>query len=109
MRRLLGLVVAAVAATLLISGSAQATFPGQNGRIAYVRDGQIWAMNADGSGQAQVTSEAGNVCRSCGPAGPSWSPVAPRMAYSFDGSIYVINADGTGRLRIASGRQPSWS
>ena len=36
-------------------------------RIAYYRDGQIWVMNADGSGKKQISSGSGG-------DHPDWGP-----------------------------------
>jgi len=66
-------VVAAIAAGL--PAAAHATFPGENGKIAFVRDGDIWAINADGSGLQQITTNPAN----------DWSP-----AWSADGSEIVF-------------------
>jgi hypothetical protein len=41
---LLALVIA------VVNVPAHATFPGKNGRIAFVQDGEIFTMNPDGSG-----------------------------------------------------------
>src|SRR5436190_6391818 len=61
---------------LLIAGAfspmAHAAFPGASGKIAFqsYRDGnwEIYAMNADGSGQTRLTSN------SAGDTQPAWSP-----------------------------------
>ena len=50
--------------------SAFATFPGEAGKIAFHRNGEIYVMNADGSEQTRLTFN---------PAfdeAPDWSPVA---------------------------------
>ena len=70
----LGTALAAVVA-LLSPAVALATFPGRNGKIAFVRNGDIWAINADGSGLQQLTTN---------PA-PDSAP-----AWSADGSEIVF-------------------
>jgi len=59
---------------------------------------QIAVMNADGSGQTQLTSGADNSFFS------GWSPDGTKMTYSCsDGSnmqLCVMNADGTGNVQI---------
>ena len=54
---------------------AHAAFPGRNGKTAFQseRDGnsEIYAMNANGSGQTNLTSSAGI------DAMPDWQPLAP--------------------------------
>jgi Tol biopolymer transport system component len=82
-------------------------------RIAFVRtriggsQGQIYAMNVDGSGVAPLTHGAPGFGQ------PSWSPdgkaiafVAVTMPLQFAGVIEVANADGTGRHRVSP---PSWT
>jgi Tol biopolymer transport system component len=72
---LLGLIVALLA-LIALPATALATFPGANGRIAFVSGGDIWTINPDGSGIAQVTS---------GPAldvNPAWSPDGTTIAFA---------------------------
>ena len=68
----------------------------------------IWVMNADGSGQIQVTGAQG-----FGDFYPSWSPDGAKLLYSHctevvglgffsQCDIDVINADGTGRKVLLS-------
>src|SRR4051812_39457667 len=84
---------------------------GTNGRIAFVRNGDIWTMNTDGSGQTQVTS---------GPADdtePNWSPDGQKLVFATnrdelgrdcgphwrcDYEIYSMNANGTGLTRLTT-------
>ena len=87
-------------------------------RIAFsataVQPGDIWVMNADGSGQTPLTS---------GPhhdTNPSWSPDGTRIAFTRrpasdpgNADVYVVNADGTGEARLttdpAFDGEPTWS
>jgi Tol biopolymer transport system component len=96
-------------------GSSEATFPGPNGMLAFVRvtepckpagDGAwacrhaIWTANADGSGLERVTGGTGV-------GNPAWSPDGRRIAF-FDGNpwpradIYVIAANGSGLHAIGA-------
>jgi Tol biopolymer transport system component len=97
--------------------SAFATFPGEDGKIAFSsdRDGntEIYVMNAqDGSNQTNLTMN---------PAfdfDPSWSPDGTKIAFSSDRDgnteIYVMNAqDGSNQARLtdnaaASDALPDW-
>jgi Tol biopolymer transport system component len=85
-----------------------------NGKIAFEsnRDGpyQIYLMNADGSGETRLASQADD-------RHPAWSPDGTQIAFSGtqDGTvdIYVMNADGSGRVRLttdlARDEDPAWS
>ena len=86
----LGIAVAAVLA-MLSPASALATFPGRNGKIAFVRNGDIWAINADGSGLQQLTTN---------PApdmSPAWNADGTQIAFvrqrngNWDLYRYVID------------------
>ena len=88
-----------------------------SGRIAFVseRDGDadIYAMNADGSGLAQLTD---NDSRDRDPA---WSPDGSRIVFTSDRdndaysyNIYVMNADGSDVVQLTddcSSSSPAWS
>src|ERR687894_52395 len=84
--------------------SASATFPGQNGKIAFERNGEICVMNPDGSRQIDLNTEGSN---------PDWSPDGTKIAFDRDGNaILIINADGSGERDIdccGGIFQPSWS
>jgi hypothetical protein len=61
-------------------------------RIAFTRQAgrsEIYVMNADGTGQTQVTSGGSN-------ESPSWSPDGSRLVFSSHGQIAAIAPDGTG-------------
>jgi TolB protein len=103
-----GIVAGITAAMLLLSAAtpAHATFPGQNGKIAFgVYPSQpnsfaIATINPDGTGRATVTS--GN--------GPSWSADGARLILSRDiygtepgsnlSQIITASADGSGEQVI---------
>jgi len=109
---LLGLVAAAF---VVAPASSVTSAPAANGKIAFVsdRDGndEIYVMNADGSGQTDLTSAPSSE------VDPAWSPDGHRLAFASDRSgvyrIYVMNADGSDVTAVAnertSGRWPSWS
>jgi TolB protein len=95
---------------------AQATFPGNNGKIAFHsdRDGnyEIYTQNFDGTGTAaRLTNNAANDFY------PNWSPDGAKIAFSSfrDGNleIYSMNADGSAQTRVtnnaASDSQAAWS
>ena len=79
-------------AAMALAPAAQATFPGGNGKIAFARSGDIWTMNPDGTGGANLTSSADSE------RNPAWPPDGKRIAFdSNDGSgtrVYVMFSDG---------------
>jgi hypothetical protein len=87
-------------------------------RLVFARDGAIWLMDADGGGQAQLTSgsPAGEV-----DAGPAWSPDGSEIAFaradtSGNAGIWAIPITGGGARQVTAlsgdtgqDRFPSWS
>ncbi len=75
-------VAVAVAVVVLIAaggGSAEAAFPGANGKIAYssYTTGDIYAMNPDGTGVTQLTNRGGLLNGNV-----AWSPDGQRIAFA---------------------------
>ncbi len=114
MKRSVWLVVVMVA--LALPGSAQAAFPGTNGKIAFYSsadgDREIYTINPDGSGLLQLTH---NTVRD---EVPSWSPDGRQIvfmrAHDVSGpanDVWKMNADGAGQTLVDeySGTTPSWS
>ena len=109
----------------LAAAAAQATFPGQNGRISFSRylqksnSTQIFTANPDGSDLKQITAVPKN--RSA--VFSDWSPDGRMIAFDsnrtdVDGDkdvvqVYVANADGTGVVQLTRGpgfhADASWS
>ena len=92
---------------LLSAGTASATVPGTNGKIAHVRDGDVWTMNADGANQQNLTSSP------AAETDPAFSPDATKLAFARAGDIWVMRADGTDQTNLtnnpAPDRDPAWS
>src|SRR5215213_7230688 len=86
----------AAAAALMLPLAAQAAFPGQNGKIAFERDNEIFLMNGDGSGSAPLTTDG------IAKRDPVVSADGRLVAYSYDRNIYVINANGTGARAVTT-------
>jgi TolB protein len=84
--------------SVFTDGLAPAWSP-EGGRIAFARDGQIWVIRADGSGQTQVTHSP------TFKVGPSWSPDGSQMVFILVGNpaspdnprpqIGIMKADGS--------------
>jgi Tol biopolymer transport system component len=83
-------------------------------RIAFDRNSfNVWVMNADGSGQTQLTQSPGFTSS----IEPAWSPNGDKIAFSSSQQrpedqvreLYVMNPDGTNTVRLATnttGRVP---
>jgi TolB-like protein/DNA-binding SARP family transcriptional activator len=78
-------------------------------QIAYISDGRLYLMDADGSNRRRLTDGPDNY--------PSWSPDGARIAFSRGkrtSDIYVINADGSGLVNLTRNErmfdiEPAWS
>jgi WD40-like Beta Propeller Repeat len=109
--------------TTLASGVNHPSWSPDGSKIAFDRDGAIWVMNSDGSGQSALTSG------STADLDPAWSPDGTKIAFQSlrDGppgcggvgqppcpyDIFVVNADGTGQTNLTntlsvSEQRPDW-
>jgi Tol biopolymer transport system component len=104
----LGLAVASVAgAGFLASSSAFATFPGENGQIAFgnARVGGIWAMNPDGSHRHRLTTNPRDLDASYSPDGATIAFECQRTQKHFRRrGICMVDADGSHRQRLTGRR-----
>ena len=105
---------------LLLGNRAWATYPGQNGRIAFVGNftgtWQVYTINPDGTDLLQVTNLPATQLF---PADwfPNYSPDGQQIAFSHDMTgaveLYLINVDGTGLTQVthddAENLFPQWS
>lgn len=103
---------------LLPAPTAEATFPGTNGRIFFETGRNIYSVNQDGSNRQLVVRSTDYV----GPLGaspklmdPAVSPNGKRLAFSTGGDIWVKTIGG-GRREVTENargltgvRYPAWS
>jgi PKD repeat protein len=79
-------------------------------RLMFVRGGNIFTINADGTGETQITFDNTN-------SQPVWSPDNSKIAYvsnnTGNNEIYVMNADGTNVINVTNDGNndvdPQWS
>ena len=104
------LAVLAALALLAATGTAQAAFPGANGRIAFqsnrhVASGEIYTITPGGTATRTTFSN--------GSADPAYSPDGSKIAFVSNNQIFVMNADGTGRRQVTTSptakTDPAWS
>ena len=96
LRVLVVLVALAASGGVALSAAAHpAAAAPPRGQIAFVRSGDIWIVNTDGSGQRQLTSTADSDRRPC------WSPDGRQIAFLRGGKqVWVMDADGTHGRRV---------
>ena len=88
------------------SGSAQASFPGKTGRIAFddFYTGQLYAVNPDGTALVQLTHEPNGYVATW----PDWSPDGSHLLFvRFNlsngmGRIWIMRSDGSGQHKLTS-------
>lgn len=82
-----------------IGGGMNPSYSPDGGKIVFANY-YIFAMNADGSGVKQLTTQNGYR--------PRWSPAGGKIAFSaqrnpaspFDSDVYIMNEDGSGQINL---------
>lgn len=101
-------VVAALVSILLVLPTANATFPGSNGLLSWIQDGDLWTALPNGSSAAKLLDDADH---------PAWSVDGAWVLFDrdFSGSGEIVkataNASVVTRLTTdaADDIEPAWS
>lgn len=110
---IVGMAAVAAAGAALLSDApdrAGASFPGANGRIAYVGEKGIYVTGSKGHGQTRHLAGERRTA-------PDWSPSGHRIAYERyrdeNADIYKMKANGKHKVLLTHGKaaafDPSWS
>ena len=116
MTRIIRLILAtAVLSAVAVSTAPARALPVVNGRIVFNADrdgnGEIYVMNADGSGQTNITNNAAEDFDA------DWSFGGTKVAFTRSpiggGEVFVMNSDGSGQTNLSNHPAydllPSWS
>ena len=95
--RILSVLLATGGVLLVLAVPATATFPGKNGRIAFISGPDVYTMKPDGSDVKQLTSFGSDDSAYW----ESWSPDGKQIVFvefrppDFLGQLWLMNADGS--------------
>jgi len=96
---------------VLVVAPSNATTPGSEGKIVFVRHNQIYTMTKTGTRVKQLTSSGKNYR-------PRWSPNGQRISYINEDStgrknVFIMSATGTNKSKVTSSgtvtTTPVWS
>jgi hypothetical protein len=71
--------------------------------LAFVRDGELFTMASDGTGEQQLTTGRADVTE------PTWSPAGTRIAFVSGGAVQVLDLSDNSIEFLARGSSPDWA
>ncbi len=101
--------------TVTRDDSAKASFPGNNGLIAFRRElfeagqlsAEIYVTDPDGGEPINITNNP------AADYAPAWSPDGTRIAFARNTDIFIMNADGSNAVQLTNDHltdfAPTWS
>jgi hypothetical protein len=105
---LVAMLPAAAAHASRTVASVPMAYAGSDGRIAFVRNGNIFSIKPNGTGLRKLTRQ-GHA------SGPRWSPNGKKLAFIDRGNLWIMNANGSTKRRITDAAprytdgRPTWS
>jgi len=110
MKRIVAAVVtaAALAAALVAAGTTSASFPGPNGPIVFQKLGEVWVVNADGSGAHKISPGGATRDPAISPDGRKVAsigsdPQRVKAGHEFD--LFVADVDASAPAGKANARR----
>src|SRR5438552_13377315 len=79
--------LAVLSAYPLHHGAKNGAVP-RTSKVAFIRNGDIWIANSDGTGQRRIVRDGYSPC---------WSPDRQRIAFTRASNVWIANADGSGQ------------
>lgn len=93
------LMMASLVGVAASTTSAGAAYPGQDGRIAFVRANQVWSMSQSGADLKQLTTSGRNYR-------PRWSPDGKRIAFIHEAGgrrdVWVMSSGGARKRAVTT-------
>jgi TolB protein len=98
--------------TTTLGSESNPAWSADGAKIAFDRAGDIFVLNADGSGETNVTNSPGSF-----ELEPAWSPDGTKLVFRRVNELFTIGVDGTNEFQltdypdffITSDFQPAWS
>lgn len=85
-----------------LTGGADPAWSPDATAIAFVRDGELWAIGANGTSEAQLTQGLGDV------HAPAWSPDRESILFVSGGAIHTFDVASGAVADLAKGESPDW-